>query len=514
MDAVDGSGGGASAVPGLAEAVDAVGGVVWASVPDDDLRAALGSLERTSRRLDAALAEATAELAQRLRRSGRSAGSAASLCAEASGSTTGEARRRAEAGARSATPAMRALAEGRISAGQERVIAEHLAELPDDAAAPVRDVLADTLVELAAAGSSARALAARARHELAEADPSRLDRVEERQQRRRGLRCHRPDTDGVALLAVTADPRLQALVDAVVARHGAPGRCLGAPVGGSPSDPHTVHHPGPAEVAAADTRTPEQRAHDALCHVLALGLEADPARARGVASIVVRVTAEQMSEITSGGGLVETDAGTQLSTRQAVSMAGSRAWFVSALCDGQEELHRVDVDRRPRARLASTLQRLVLFAAHGGCTFPGCERPSAQCQAHHVVEWARGGPTTVANLADACPTHHGRVGTGPDSWRTEPEPGRPGRPRWLPPERRRQRWTPPGTPSAQGTGGSVNSGTAAPAPPVPHTPPAAGAPTVPRADTVPRTATPARQSDTPPAEPRPTGPPHAGGRAA
>ena len=159
---------------------------------------------------------------------------------------------------------------------------------------------------------------------------------------------------------------------------------------------------------------------------------------------------EQLDEIVGGGGLVATDAGAQLSTRQAVSLAGRRSWFVSALREGREELHRVDVDRAPRNRLASALQRIVLYAAHGGCTYPGCEQAAAKCQAHHVVEWAAGGETTVANLGNACPVHHGWVGAGsgagggggsggspgrggPGGWTTVVDPARPGRPRWIPP---------------------------------------------------------------------------------
>jgi len=222
-------------------------------------------------------------------------------------------------------------------------------------------------------------------------------------------------------------------------------------------------------LAAADTRSPEQRAYDAVCHVIALGLQAAPGSARGVASIVVRVSPEQLDEIT-GGGLAATDAGAQLSTRQAVSLAGRRSWFVSALREGREELHRVDVDRAPRNRLASALQRMVLYAAHGGCTYPGCEQAAAKCQAHHVVEWAAGGETTVANLGNACPVHLGWVGAGggsgsgryrsggigsgrggpggsPGGWSTVADPARPGRPRWIPPGT-------PGLPLPPGTRGA------------------------------------------------------------
>jgi hypothetical protein len=40
------------------------------------------------------------------------------------------------------------------------------------------------------------------------------------------------------------------------------------------------------------------------------------------------------------------------------------------------------------------------------CRFPGCDRPHAWCDAHHVVHWARGGPTGLSNLVLLCRRHH------------------------------------------------------------------------------------------------------------
>jgi 5-methylcytosine-specific restriction endonuclease McrA len=40
---------------------------------------------------------------------------------------------------------------------------------------------------------------------------------------------------------------------------------------------------------------------------------------------------------------------------------------------------------------------------------PGCERPKAWCDAHHVVHWANGGPTSLSNLVLLCRRHHRMV---------------------------------------------------------------------------------------------------------
>lgn len=404
--------------------------VCWAEVDASELPGVLRRLEELSRRLDAINAAGAAEAAARAQREGRSVSSTATGLGKELGLTAGQCRSRIEAGRREGSPAMASHRRGRITAGQERAIGEAVAELPEGTPDEARRDFSRHLTALAEAGASVRALTAAAARELATADPGRLDRLEEQQQKRRELRAHRAGLDGLATVGITCEPRLQALFAAVIARFGAPGQCVSAP-----DDPAAGEAADPDEIAQADTRTSGQRAYDALCHVLSLGLAVEPGATRGVAAIVVRLTPEQLDSVESGeqGGLVETDGGTQLSAAQAVSLAGRRSWFLSALRDGREELRRIDIDRGRDRRLASAIQRLVLYAAHGGCTHPGCERPAAGCQAHHVVEWSEGGPTTLPNLALVCPIHHGWIGVGPDSWRTVPDPARPGRPLWIPP---------------------------------------------------------------------------------
>lgn len=404
--------------------------VCWSEVSATELPGLLRQLEECSRRLDAINAAGAAEAAARAERAGRSVSSAATGLGKDLGLTAGQCRSRIEAGRREGSPAMDAHRHGRITAGQERAIGEAVSELPDNAPDRARRDLSRHLTTLAEAGASVRAITAAAARELAKADPGRLERLEEQQQRRRELRAHRAGLDGLASVGITCEPRLQALLAAVIARFGAPGQCISArvdPASGEPADQESL--------AADDTRTAGQRAYDALCHVLALGLTVEPGATRGVAAIVVRLTAEQLDAVEAGeqGGLVEADCGTQLSAAQAVSLAGRRSWFLSALREDREELRHIDVDRGRNRRLASAIQRLVLYAAHGGCTHPGCERSAAECQAHHVRAWSEGGPTTVANLALACPIHHGWIGDGSDSWRTVADPAKPGMPRWIPP---------------------------------------------------------------------------------
>jgi hypothetical protein len=57
-------------------------------------------------------------------------------------------------------------------------------------------------------------------------------------------------------------------------------------------------------------------------------------------------------------------------------------------------------------RLVTRAQRVALAQRDGGCVHPGCRRPPAWCDAHHVRHWADGGPTDLDNLCLLCRYHH------------------------------------------------------------------------------------------------------------
>jgi hypothetical protein len=50
--------------------------------------------------------------------------------------------------------------------------------------------------------------------------------------------------------------------------------------------------------------------------------------------------------------------------------------------------------------------RRALITRDRGCAYPGCERPDRWCDAHHIVHWADGGPTSLDNLVLLCRRHH------------------------------------------------------------------------------------------------------------
>jgi hypothetical protein len=63
-------------------------------------------------------------------------------------------------------------------------------------------------------------------------------------------------------------------------------------------------------------------------------------------------------------------------------------------------------------RVVHPAQRAALAVRDGGCVFPGCDRPLAWCDAHHLWHWVDGGPTDLINLALLCRAHHRVVHEG------------------------------------------------------------------------------------------------------
>jgi hypothetical protein len=50
--------------------------------------------------------------------------------------------------------------------------------------------------------------------------------------------------------------------------------------------------------------------------------------------------------------------------------------------------------------------RTALCLRDNGCRFPGCDRPPAWTDGHHIIHWADGGPTELDNLVSLCRRHH------------------------------------------------------------------------------------------------------------
>lgn len=71
----------------------------------------------------------------------------------------------------------------------------------------------------------------------------------------------------------------------------------------------------------------------------------------------------------------------------------------------------IDVGRARRVVPGSTRRALNVRDRH--CQWPkGCDRPATYCAAHHIVHWARNGPTNLSNVTLLCHRHHWQVHEG------------------------------------------------------------------------------------------------------
>ncbi len=139
----------------------------------------------------------------------------------------------------------------------------------------------------------------------------------------------------------------------------------------------------------------------------------EPDADRSGAEVVVHVDAETLRDDVPGRCDLD---GLAVSTEAVRRLACDGGIRVSVGSDGPGlDGRTLDLGRRARVPNPA-LRRAVLARDEGRCRFPGCTQRT-RLRAHHVVHWARGGPTDRANLIMVCPTHHRSVHEG--GWRVE-----------------------------------------------------------------------------------------------
>jgi hypothetical protein len=149
-------------------------------------------------------------------------------------------------------------------------------------------------------------------------------------------------------------------------------------------------------------RSPAQRRADALVEVCRWFLDHQHQKPGGRHRPHLNVIIN-LKDLLAGKGGRAVD-GTELGAAVTQALA----------CDSV--LHRVlmkgrstilDYGTSTRTIPAPLWNALVIRDEH--CRFPGCDRPHAWSDAHHVVHWARGGETKLSNLLLLCRRHHRSV---------------------------------------------------------------------------------------------------------
>src|SRR5437879_10278570 len=158
-----------------------------------------------------------------------------------------------------------------------------------------------------------------------------------------------------------------------------------------------------AEDGFAETPTMAQQQADALALVAETALHhgIDPGAPGERYQVVVHVDAPVLADADAPGQSVLKD-GAHVSSGTAQRLA----------CDATRVVMRHAPDGRvmevgARTRTIPPALRRALDHRDRGCRFPGCGLPFGQ--GHHIRHWARGGPTTLSNLALLCRRHHRAV---------------------------------------------------------------------------------------------------------
>jgi 5-methylcytosine-specific restriction endonuclease McrA len=225
----------------------------------------------------------------------------------------------------------------------------------------------------------------------------RVDRQAEaretaRQHASRALHVHQ-DEDGMVVLRGRLEPEVGALLlrALAAARETLYQQSRGAAAATRPADP------------SADPPTTAQQQADALALLAETALHhgLDPGGPGERYQVVVHVDAPVLADPEQPGQPVLED-GAHVSAETSRRLA----------CDASRVVMRHDPDGRllevgARTRTIPPALRRALHHRDRSCRFPGCGVPFGQ--GHHLRHWARGGPTTLSNLALLCRRHHRAV---------------------------------------------------------------------------------------------------------
>jgi hypothetical protein len=147
------------------------------------------------------------------------------------------------------------------------------------------------------------------------------------------------------------------------------------------------------------TRTRDQRCADAFTQLAHASSKGDIRGGRSNTKLLAIVPFETITERANERGTAHVGATFDAATVRKLA------------CDAG--IHRVItgpgssiLDFGHETRLVSENLFLALVARDQHCRWPGCTIRATWCDAHHIIEWADGGPTTDENCALFCHRHH------------------------------------------------------------------------------------------------------------
>jgi hypothetical protein len=150
-----------------------------------------------------------------------------------------------------------------------------------------------------------------------------------------------------------------------------------------------------------DHRTPQQRRADALVDICGHSLDSGRAPAAGGEKPHLTLTVDLATLEGRAGSTCELDE-TGVISAEAARRLACDAGISRVITNGDSQ--PLDVGRRTRT--VPPAIRRALVVRDGGCVAPGCDRPPRWTDAHHIVHWVDGGPTSLDNLELLCRRHH------------------------------------------------------------------------------------------------------------
>ena len=267
-----------------------------------------------------------------------------------------------------------ALASGEIDAAHARLIAAQTADAPAGAVALIEPEALK--VARVADPPAVAGVMRRFNHAL---DPDRADEAAVRRYEQRGVSLA-TTLDGMVAGSLLLEPVAGATV-------------LTALSAASP-------------LVAGDRRSAPQRNADALTAICTQFLASPdaPSSGGGHTHLIVTVDAETIEKAAGSPGSPGATLGwigpINATTAQR---AGCDADVTVVAVGGPGGVCGVGRSRR----YFTAAQRVAMIARDGDrCAAPYCDRPAIWSDAHHLLSWAHGGPTTVDNGALPCAAHH------------------------------------------------------------------------------------------------------------
>ena len=166
------------------------------------------------------------------------------------------------------------------------------------------------------------------------------------------------------------------------------------PVGGAAV--RTALEPLASPSGAHDDRTLEQRFADALVE-----------RCSGEEKVSMQVTASLETLLALAGA-----PGAENEFTLPISSKSAQRWACDCGLTRVLLQDSVVIDVGRSKRTIKGPRRRALIARDRHCQWPGCDRPAARCDVHHVVHWLFGGGSELENQVLLCHRHHRLVHEG------------------------------------------------------------------------------------------------------